>query len=310
MSEQFLVPSRFEESGVSHARHFRAVTQVTGTNKCAGYKSSRTVAKKHSSRSGAASVREKSDRQLSGAEERDPISFPNGMSAYPVLSDLCIERLLGIQAISGHIARSAGSVLFAEGQKVLGVYVLWNGRVKLSIGSNNGKSLILAFVGRGTVLGLPAAILGLPHGATAEVVKPAKVSFLSREDLLRHLHAAEAAAYAAAEMVSAICYSVLAEIKTIHLSQSADQKMARFLLGLRPMLESSNGQTQVTLEQSQEEIGQMIGLSRETVARVISRFKKRRILELRTPTLVIHDKTALEKLAEFPDGRGDHRADV
>jgi CRP-like cAMP-binding protein len=72
---------------------------------------------------------------------------------------------------------------------------------------------------------------------------------------------------------------------------------------LRPMPNGSNGQTQVMLEASQEEIGQMIGVSRETVTRVISRFKKRRIVELRTPMLVIHDKTALAKLAELPGRR-------
>jgi CRP-like cAMP-binding protein len=79
--------------------------------------------------------------------------------------------------------------------------------------------------------------------------------------------------------------------------------MARFLLGLRPMPNGSNGQTQAMLEASQEEIGQMIGVSRETVARVISRFKKRRILELKAPILIIHDKAALAKLAELPGRR-------
>lgn len=255
-------------------------------------------------------MKTQSDRQRSGADTPGLISFPNRMSTYPVLSDLCLKRLLGIQIMSGHIARPKGSVLFAEGQRVLGVYVVWDGRVKLSIGSDNGKSLILGLVGRGTVLGLPGAILGLPHAVTAEIVKSAKVSFLSRDDLRRHLHATKEAAYAAAEMVSAIYYSALAEITTIHLSQSAEQKMARFLLGLCPRLESSNGQMQVTLEASQEEIGQMIGVSRETVARVISRLRKRRILELRTPTLVIHDKRALEKLAEFPEKTEGYKVDV
>jgi len=239
----------------------------------------------------------KSHRQPADVEAQDDVaSFANRLSAYPALSNRCLERLLGIQVMSGYIARPRGSVLFAEGQKALGVYVLWDGRVKLSIGSDTGKSLILGLVGRGTVLDLPAVILGLPHAASAVAATSAKLSFLSREDLLRHLRATGTAAYAAAEVLSASCYSALAKIKTIH-SQSAERKMARFLLGLRPMPKSFNGQTQVTLEVSQEEIGQMIGLCRETVTRVIARFKKRRILEFRTPTLVIHDKTALEKLA-------------
>lgn len=204
------------------------------------------------------------------------------------------------------ILRPQGSVLYAEGQKVHGVSVLRDGRIKLSLGSDYGRSLILGLVGRGAVLDLPAAISGLPHAVRAEVVKSARLCFLSREDLLRRLRAGDSAAYAAAEVVSAIYDSGLAEIKRICLSQSAEQKMACFLLGLCPMTKSSNGNgsnghTQVTLEVSQEETGQMIGTSRETVARVISRFKKRRILQLKTSTLVIHDQAALAKLAAISE---------
>jgi len=254
-------------------------------------------------------MREQSHLQISGSEARNSNSFPDRMSAYPVLSDLSLERLLGIQITSGHIVRAAGSILFAEGQKVVGVYVLWHGRVKLSVGSDNGRSLTLGLIRRGTVLDLPAAILGLRHATTAEVVESAQLSFLSRDDFLRHLRATDAAAYAAAEMVSAIYYSVLDEIKTIH-SQSAEQKLARFLLGLCPAPRRLDGQTQVTLEVSQEEIGQMIGVSRETVARVISRFKKRGILALRTPTLVILEKALLTRIAEPSERQEDNRVAV
>ncbi|MGC2506768.1 MAG: Crp/Fnr family transcriptional regulator [Candidatus Acidiferrales bacterium] len=220
------------------------------------------------------------------------------MNSYPVLSDSYIERLLGTPTIRSRASRARGYVLFAQGQKALGVYVVWEGRVKISIGSDQGKSMILALVGRGAVLGLPATILGLPYAATAEVVEPAKVSFVSRDDLLRRLRATEDAAFTAAENLSAICYSMLAEFKTIHLSQSAEQKMARFLLGLPPTPGGSSGGAQVALEASQEEIGQMIGVCRETVARVIARLKRKRILELGASAIVIHDRTALEGLAE------------
>ena len=244
-------------------------------------------------------MKNQTDLHFSGRETKGLISFPDRMNAYPVVSDLCLERLAAVRGISGQVARTKGFVLFAEGQEVSGVYVLWGGRVKLTIDSENGKSLILGLVGPGTVLGVAAAILGLPHVATAQVVKSAKVSFLGRDDLLRYLHAHEEAAYEAAEMVSALYYSVLAEIRAVHLCHSAEQKLAHFLLGLRPMSNRSNGQEQLTLEANQEEIGQMIGVSRETVARVISRFKKRHILELKNPTWIIHDKTALERLARL-----------
>ena len=221
------------------------------------------------------------------------------MSTYPVFSDINLERFLGIQAINGHIVRPKGYTLFSEGEKVLGVHVVRDGRIKLSIDSDGGRSLILGLVGRGTVLGLPGSVLGLPHAVTAQVLRSAKLSFICRDDVLHHLHATEAAAFAAAEMISAIYYSAIAELAKIQLSQSAEQKVARFLLGLYAMSETSKFQVQVALEASQEEIGQMIGVSRETVARVMSRFKKRRIVDLDSSTLMIHDKDALVKLAEL-----------
>jgi len=241
---------------------------------------------------------ERTRRGTSGTSSDELSAFPNRMSSYPVLSDFYLERLLGTLTINGRTSRARGSILFAEGLEALGIYVIWEGRVKISTGSGNGKSLILALVGRGAVLELPATILGLPYAATAEVVEPVKASFLSRDDLLRRLRVTEVAAYTAVENLSAICYSILAEFKAIHLSQSAEQKMARFFLGLPPTSKRSNGQVEVALEANQEEIGQMIGVCRETVARVISRFKKKRILEMGASTLVIRDRPALERLAE------------
>jgi len=49
------------------------------------------------------------------------------------------------------------------------------------------------------------------------------------------------------------------------------------------------------LSLTHEEIAQLIGTSHETVTRTLSRFKKQRVLELAGSTLVIRNKTALER---------------
>ena len=71
-----------------------------------------------------------------------------------------------------------------------------------------------------------------PYGVRTRVVRVAKVSFISQEDLLRHLHATGTVAYAAAELLSAIYRFELAGTSALFQSQSAEQKTARFLLGL------------------------------------------------------------------------------
>src|SRR6202521_5446681 len=49
----------------------------------------------------------------------------------------------GLDAISSSATYPKGALLFVEGQEPRGVFVICNGRVKLSAGSADGKSLIL-----------------------------------------------------------------------------------------------------------------------------------------------------------------------
>jgi CRP/FNR family transcriptional regulator len=58
-----------------------------------------------------------------------------------------------------------------------------------------------------------------------------------------------------------------------------------------------NGTIRLKVAMTHEEIAQLIGTSRETVTRTLSGFKKQRLLEIHGSTLVIHNKAALERLA-------------
>jgi CRP/FNR family transcriptional regulator, cyclic AMP receptor protein len=104
-----------------------------------------------------------------------------------------------------------------------------------------------------------------------------------------------------AELVSETCYFILGKMRAVDLSQSAAQKLARCLLGLLAHNTSSSSETPPKLDLSQEAIAQMVGLSRETVTRLLSRFRRRRILDWKRSGLVIRDTSALEKLADFSE---------
>jgi CRP/FNR family cyclic AMP-dependent transcriptional regulator len=52
----------------------------------------------------------------------------------------------------------------------------------------------------------------------------------------------------------------------------------------------------VKLTLTHEEIAEMIGTTRETVSRLFSEFKKRQLVQLKGATLVIRNKSALEKM--------------
>ena len=180
-----------------------------------------------------------------------------------------------------------------------GVYVVLEGRAKLSVNSAQGKTLVLGFFGPGTILGLAAAILGRTHVVTAEIMKPTKILFVSRKELAKEMQGNVTAARQAAELVSEACYFVLGKIRAVDLSQSAGKSLLAASLDCFPTIRSYSEQAAYKLDLSQEAIAQMVGLSRETVTRLLARLHKRGILNWKRSGLVIRDRNALEKLADL-----------
>jgi CRP/FNR family cyclic AMP-dependent transcriptional regulator len=193
-----------------------------------------------------------------------------------------------------------GTVLFEEGATPEGAYVVLDGRVKLSVNSAQGKALVLGFFGAGAIIGLAAAILGRPHVSTAETIQATSAVFVPRSELLEELRTLPLAAWQAAQLVSENCYFLLTKMATVELSESAQQKMARCLLGLLNQNSAHDG-AHVELNLSQETIAQMVGLSRETVSRLLSRLRRKGVLDWTRSDFIIRNRLALEKLADLPE---------
>lgn len=59
----------------------------------------------------------------------------------------------------------------------------------------------------------------------------------------------------------------------------------------------TKGTVHARLSLTHVEIGQLMGICRETITRTLSEFRKQDIVELKSSALVIHNKLALEQLA-------------
>ena len=187
------------------------------------------------------------------------------------------------------------AVLFIEGQQPRGVFVLCNGRAKLSTSSSEGKTLITKISDAGDVLGLNATISNHPYEVTAEMIEPGQANFIPRDALLHFLRDNGEVALRAAKQLSRNYYTAYEEIRMLGLTSSPAEKFAKLLLSWYPATEI-NGQAQIRLTLTHEEIAEMIGTTRETVSRLFSDFKKKQLLQLKGSTLVIHNKSALEDM--------------
>jgi CRP/FNR family cyclic AMP-dependent transcriptional regulator len=220
------------------------------------------------------------------------------MRADRTFCDLSTVALQAFERIKYAISYPKGAVLFMEGQAARGVFVLCMGQVKLSLSARDGKTLILKIVEPGEVLGLSATLSGKSYELTAETIDPCQVTFVKREDFLRFLKENSDACFKAAEQLSNKYNSACHELRSLGLSHSARQKLAKLLLEWSSRKgESKKVEPRVRLPLTHEEIAQMIGSSRETVTRLSADLKKRQTVQWDGSTLLIRNKAALEALA-------------
>ncbi|MGE5205424.1 MAG: Crp/Fnr family transcriptional regulator [Chlamydiota bacterium] len=215
------------------------------------------------------------------------------------------EELQGLAAISYATVYPENSVLFVEGQMPRGVYILCRGRVKLSMVSSEGKTLILNISESGDILGLSSCLLGQSYQATVETLSPCQLNFIRREDFLNYIRKHPQVMFRVAEFLSREYRAACNEIGSLGLAHSAAEKMARLLLDWKETHASPNGESTLKLTLTHEEMAQMIGSSRETVTRMLARFRAKNYIEVHGSTLVIRNRGALQSIA---DNQGSYEA--
>jgi len=200
--------------------------------------------------------------------------------------------------ITGSATYPKGATLFVEGQPSRGVFILCSGHVKLSTSSADGKTLILRISEPGDLLGLPATISGRPYEVSADVIEPTQANFIGRTDFLSFLRDHGDAALRVAQELSETYQSAFAEMRTIGLSHSTGEKLARFLLDWSANHETENGSVKFNLTLTHQEIAQMIGASRETVTRLFADFKKKNLLLVEGSMVTISNRSGMERLLQ------------
>jgi len=211
------------------------------------------------------------------------------------LSDKALAELDRIKHVTSY---PEGALIFVEGQVPRGVYVLCQGRAKLMSTNRDGKTFIMKIAEPGEILGLHAIVSGQPYELAVETLQPSQLAYIDRHDFLRFLRQNPDACLHAAQQLSNDCASAYEVIRSIGLSHSVSEKLARLLLQWTNETQPVNGTIRLKLALTHEEMAQLIGSSRETVSRLLGDLKRQRVVELSGSTMLIRNKAALERLVQ------------
>lgn len=212
--------------------------------------------------------------------------------------DLPFDALREFDAMKQLVTYPKGAVLFLEGQEARGVFVVCSGKVKLSMTSGEGRTLIVRVAECGDVIGLAGVVSGEPYNLTAETQSPAQLNFVRQGDFLALMRGHVDVALRVARELGRSYHSACRELRLLGLSESVTEKAARlFVEWSRKGEAGAANEIRIRLALTHEEIAQQLGTSRETVSRVISRLKEKKIIALKGSVMTIRDMAALQALA-------------
>ena len=134
--------------------------------------------------------------------------------------DLPTDALEAFDRIKTLVRYPRGALLFEEGQPARGIFVLCEGRVKLSVCSESGKRLTLRVATPGEVLGTSACLAAGQYEVTAEAIDSAKVAIVRRKELLKFLRSHREACMQIVHLLSQDLHVAYERVRSIGLGRT------------------------------------------------------------------------------------------
>jgi CRP/FNR family transcriptional regulator len=165
--------------------------------------------------------------------------------------------------------------IYQEGDPVLGLYIIYKGKVKLYKRSLDGRRQIFQILGATGLLGEEALAGCTEYASTAEALTDVELLFLSRDDIRALLEYPSVAERLFERLLNRLHQTEELLLET-HYGR-ADERLRRLLLQLarehgRPR---ESGLVLIDLELTQTELGELCGLTREAVNKHLALLKER-----------------------------------
>ncbi len=191
------------------------------------------------------------------------------------------------------------SMIFREGDQPFGFFGVCGGMLKLYKTGLHGSQQTLSIVPTGGLVGTRALLADEPYSATAAAVEPSRVLFFSREVFYALLKEH-------GEMLLPLTIRLSKELgreREAWLSFSdlpAETRLARCLLDLQQSFSRFRRSPGIeSIRFPRYEMASLIGVSPETVSRLLAELKSKGALLLRGRRIIFHDTALLRSIAEL-----------
>ena len=191
-----------------------------------------------------------------------------------------------------------GEALFEIGDTGNGCYWLKEGVLKVSVTSDQGAERILAVVGSGANVGQLAMLDGLPRAASVHALVDSSLSFVAPSVYLECLRESPG-------LYGYIINSLVARLRQANEEVAASSflslkaRVARALLQFARHLGEPTGvgDQLVVRDLRQDDVAALADVARENVSRILSEWRKRKLIVRQSPSVYVMSKSELDREA-------------
>ncbi|WP_333593726.1 Crp/Fnr family transcriptional regulator [Anaerospora hongkongensis] len=225
------------------------------------------------------------------------MDFIQQLKKMPVFADLPDAQLKDLYQITTERKYRKGSVIFLEGEQGEGFHYLQSGKVKIVKMTDDGREHIINILSPGDLFAEVLLFNNRDYPATAIAVEDSKVGVIKNTDLERLILGNNLLALQLIKALSQRLLFAQQKIKNLALHDVTARTAETLLrLGTEHGRILTNGQIEITLDLSRQDLASLVGTTRETVTRTLSSLKKDKVIDFDIHKITIIEPNKLKRL--------------
>jgi len=219
----------------------------------------------------------------------DPIGYLQMVQVFQDLNEAEIQEINRTLTLT---SCRRGKILYMPEETGEILFLLKQGRVQLYRISPDGKKLVIATLGPGTIFGEMALIGQGMHNSFAEAIEDCELWVMSRDDVERLLATKPQVALRIFEILGRRLKEAEARLEEIAF-KGIPARLASLLLHLA---DEQGGGSITGL--THQDLGEQIGTYRETTTQTLNLFKANGLIDIGRKRIQILDREGLARIAE------------
>ena len=210
----------------------------------------------------------------------------------PIFSNLTEDEMLEVAYISHHKKYAKGDMVYMEGDTGDKLFVVHEGKIKISRLTESGKEQVIRVLGPGDFMGELSIFSGQPMNDYAQSLGDTNVCMVNGKALKELMKKYPSIAFKVMEELSQRLEKVESVVEGINL-HSVESRLAQALLDL------SDEFNEITLPTTKADLASQLGISQETLSRKLTMFEDEHLIkQIGHRRIIIINQKQLQKYIE------------